>query len=257
MSIWGKLLVGGVGFALGGPLGAVLGLAVGHGVDKVRNNDLKNINNNMQFNTNDKQMVFATGVIVLSAKLAKADGKVTKDEIEAFRTVFDFDSTDEANIGQIYNKAKISAEGYEIYAQQLKDVFGNQEALYVEFLTALFKIAYADGNLHDKELEMISKVSKIFGMPQNIFESIYMSFSREDEVSNFELLKNDYEILLCKDTDSDKKIKQSYLKLVKDYHPDTLVSKGLPEEFIRFANERLTKINNAYDRIKKSRKLNG
>ena len=101
MSVWGKLLVGGAGLVLGGPLGAVLGLAVGHGVDKIRKIDTKKIINNSQFSANDKQMAFATGVIVLSAKIAKADGKVTKDEIETFRSIFDFESSDESAIGQI------------------------------------------------------------------------------------------------------------------------------------------------------------
>ena len=110
MSVWGKLLGGSAGLVLGGPLGAVLGLAVGHGVDKIRKADSKYINknnyyNSAQFSANDKQMAFATGVIVLSAKLAKADGKVTKDEIKTFKSIFDFDSRDEIAIGKIYNEA--------------------------------------------------------------------------------------------------------------------------------------------------------
>ena len=254
MSVWGKLLVGGAGLVLGGPLGAVLGLAVGHGVDKIRKIDTKKIINNSQFSANDKQMAFATGVIVLSAKIAKADGKVTKDEIETFRSIFDFESSDESAIGQIYNKAKLTSDGYEVYAKQLKDVFGDQESLYVEFITALFKIALADGSLHPKELEMITNISKIFGMPENILDSIRFGFNNSDFNIDLNALEKDYKILSCNTNDSDKKIKESYLKLVKDYHPDNLVSKGLPEEFVRFANERLSEINSAYDRINKSRK---
>tara|TARA_B100000686_G_scaffold89006_2_gene95683 strand:- start:12963 stop:13751 length:789 start_codon:yes stop_codon:yes gene_type:complete len=258
MSVWGKLLGGSTGLLLGGPLGAVLGLAVGHGVDKIRKIDSKNINKknfyrNTQFSTNDKQMVFATGVIVLSAKLAKADGQVTKDEIETFKSVFDFDSRDETAIGKIYNEAKLSADGFEIYASQLKQVFGDQEALYVEFITSLFKIAFSDGLLHPKELEMINKISNIFGIPKNIFESIQGKFDNFDSKGLNNLLDEDYKIFSCNKNDTDKKLKDNYLKLVKDYHPDNLVSKGLPEEFIRFANQRLSEINNAYDRIEKSR----
>ena len=184
MSIWGKLLGGSTGLVLGGPLGAILGLAVGHGVDKMRKADLKNINDNFnknaQFNISDKQMTFATGVIVLSAKLAKADGKVTKDEIETFKSVFDFDSSDEASIGKIYNEAKLSAEGYEMYAMQLKNVFGDQETLYVEFISSLYKLALADGLLHPKESEMIYNISRIFGMPENVLESIRYRFENLD-----------------------------------------------------------------------------
>ena len=71
-------------------------------------------------------MAFATGVIVLSAKIAKADGKVTKDEIETFRSIFDFETSDEDAIGKIYNEAKLTSDGYEIYANQLNEVFGGQ-----------------------------------------------------------------------------------------------------------------------------------
>ena len=254
MSVWGKLLVGSAGLVLGGPLGAVLGLAVGHGVDKIRNADKKNIYKNTQFSANDRQMAFATGVIVLSAKIAKADGKVTKDEIETFRSIFDFETSDEDAIGKIYNEAKLTSDGYEIYANQLNEVFGGQESLYVEFVTALFKIAFADGSLHPKELEMITAISKIFGMPMSVLESIRASFENLGDNFDISSLENDYKILSCSINDTDQKIKQSYLKLVKDYHPDNLVSKGLPEEFVRFANERLSEINNSYDRIKKSRK---
>tara|TARA_B100000686_G_C16533951_1_gene833806 strand:- start:72 stop:854 length:783 start_codon:yes stop_codon:yes gene_type:complete len=254
LSIWGKLLVGGTGLMLGGPLGAVLGLAVGHGVDKIRNTDSKNIKNSSQFGVNEKQMIFATGVIVLSAKLAKADGQVTEDEINTFRSVFDFEVSDEVAIGKIYNNAKLTASGYEIYAKQLKEVFGTQESLFVEFITALFKIALADGTLHPNELRMITDISKIFGMPQHVFDNIQNQFiNLENYNNNYSALDEDYNILSCKADYSDEKIKENYLKLVKDYHPDTLISKGLPEEFERFANERLTEINNAYDRIKKSR----
>jgi len=259
LSVWGKLLGGSAGLVLGGPLGAVLGLAVGHGVDKIRKADSKYINknnyyNSAQFSANDKQMAFETGVIVLSAKLAKADGKVTKDEIKTFKSIFDFDSRDEIAIGKIYNEAKLSADGYEIYAMQLKEVFGDQEALYVELITSLFKIAFSDGLLHHKELEMINKVANIFGMPQNILESIKARFNSKDGTELISNLEEDYKIFSCDQNDTDRKLKDNYLKLVKDYHPDNLVSKGLPEEFIRFANQRLSEINNAYDRIKKSRK---
>ena len=107
--------------------------------------------------------------------------------------------------------------------------------------------------LHPKELEMINKTSVIFGIPQDIFASIQAKFDSASKNFN-NLLEEDYKIFSCNQNDTDKKLKDNYLKLVKDYHPDSLVSKGLPEEFIRFANQRLSEINNAYDRIKKSRK---
>ena len=260
MSIWGKVLGGGTGMVLGGPLGAILGLALGHKIDKIRKRDSKLINednsyNNssahVQYNETEKQLAFATGVIVIAAKLSKADGKVTENEIIKFREVFDFDPKDEGAIGEIFNNAKRTSEGYEVYAKQLQSVFGNQQELYIEFINSLFKIAFADGELHSNEEEMIEGIALIFNMPNEILSSIKSQFIN---VVNEMDLSNDYKILLSDPSDSDGEIKKKYFKLVKEYHPDTLISKGLPEEFLKFANERLANINKSYDKIVKYRK---
>lgn len=261
MSVWGKIIGGGTGMVLGGPLGALLGLALGHTIDKIKKSNSKNLNSNkfnneksqfQQYNENDKQLAFATGVIAIAAKLSKADGKVTQDEIKTFHEVFDFDSRDEAVIGEIFNNAKISSDGFELYAKQLASVFGNQEELYIEFINSLFKIALADGVLHLNEEKMISDIAVIFKMPSELIESIKMQFINSSQ--NINSIENDYKILLSNPNESDTDLKKRYYKLVKDYHPDSLVSKGLPDEFLRFANERLSAVNEAYDRIVKYRK---
>ena len=260
MSIWGKILGGGTGMVLGGPLGALLGLALGHKIDNIRKRDSKLINEGNstnssnsyeQYNESEKQLAFATGVIVIAAKLTKADGKVTDNEIIKFREVFDFDPKDEGAIGKIFNNAKKTSEGYEVYAKQLKSVFGNQQELYVEFINSLYKIAFADGELHFNEEIMIRDIASIFNMPEEIIGSIKSQFTN---IVNEIDLNNDYKILLSDPSDSDEEIKKKYFKLVKEYHPDTLISKGLPEEFLKFANERLGNINKAYERIVKYRK---
>ena len=168
MSVWGKLIGGGTGLLLGGPLGAVLGLAVGHGLDSIRKSD-KNLletedvnseNPSTQYQDQKKQSAFALGVIVLAAKLSKADGKVTQEEIDTFKKVFEFDIEDQVTIGKIYNEAKLHAEGYEAYAEQLVKVFQNQKELYVELINSLYKIAFSDGYLGAfKEFEPFGKVS--------------------------------------------------------------------------------------------------
>ena len=260
MSIWGKILGGSTGMVLGGPLGAVLGLALGHKIDKIRSRDSKLINEDnlsnenisfQQYNENEKQLAFASGVIVIAAKLSKADGKVTQDEIIKFREVFDFDPKDEVAIGKIFNNAKKSSEGFEVYARQLVALFGNQQELYIEFINSLYKIAFADGELHINEDKMIKDISIIFNMPIGVLDSIKSQYIT---IFSSVALENDYKILLSKSSDSDAEIKKKYFKLVKEYHPDSLVSKGLPEEFLKFANERLANINEAYERITKFRK---
>jgi len=260
MSVWGKVIGSGAGMLLGGPLGAVLGLALGHKIDKVRKLGSKNLNekqkNNQgnqfsQYNESDKQVAFATGIIVISAKLSKADGQVTQDEVKKFREVFDFDPKDEVAIGQIFNSAKKSSSGYELYAKQLVAVFGDQQELYIEFINSLYKIALADGDLHANEEKMIKGIAAIFKMPINLVESIKIQFFDSKQGYN---LSDDYKVLLSDPNNSDVEIKKQYYKLVKEYHPDTLISKGLPDEFLKFANERLSRINESYDRIIEYRK---
>jgi len=262
MTVWGKILGGGAGMVLGGPLGALLGLALGHKIDRIRSRDSKLINENNasnvndsyeQYNESEKQLAFASGVIVIAAKLSKADGTVTNDEIIKFREVFDFDPKDEVAIGKIFNNAKKTSEGYEVYAKQLKLVFGDQQELYIEFINSLYKIAFADGEFHDNEERMIKDIALIFNMPDEILDSIKSQFI--NIVNAFDI-DNDYKILQSDSSESDEELKKKYFKLVKEYHPDTLVSKGLPEEFLKFANERLANINKAYERIIKFRKDN-
>ena len=259
MSIWGKVIGGGAGMLLGGPLGAVLGLALGSKIDKVRKANSKNMhasgekmngNQFSQYSENEKQLAFATGVIVIAAKLSKADGQVTQDEVKTFREVFDFDPKDEVAIGKIFNSAKKNSNGYELYAKQLLSVFGNQQGLYIEFINSLYKIALADGDLHENEEKMIKDIAKIFKMPINLVESIKVQFFKEDQQN----ISDDYKVLLSEPNDSDEEVKKKYYKLAKEYHPDTLISKGLPDEFLKFANERLSSINESYDRITQYRK---
>ena len=259
MSIWGKVIGGGAGMLLGGPLGAVLGLALGSKIDKVRKANSKNMhasgekmngNQFSQYSENEKQLAFATGVIVIAAKLSKADGQVTQDEVKKFREVFNFDPKDEIAIGKIFNSAKKNSNGYELYAKQLLSVFGNQQGLYIEFINSLYKIALADGDLHENEEKMIKDIAKIFKMPINLVESIKVQFFKENQQN----ISDDYKVLLSESNDSDEEIKKKYYKLAKEYHPDTLISKGLPDEFLKFANERLSSINESYDRITQYRK---
>ena len=162
MSFWGKLVGGAAGFALGGPIGALLGMAAGHGVDKVRNSEKKRFNKKNFTNTQKQQLIFATGVIALSAKVAKADGQVTKNEIKSFKKVFEFPPQDEKSIGLIFNKAKETSDGYETYAEQLFVVFNKQPKILEEIINALFAIALSDGLLHLDEEKIIKHISQIF-----------------------------------------------------------------------------------------------
>ena len=251
MSIWGKLIGGAAGMALGGPIGAILGIAAGHGVDKVRKFDADESNKN--FSNDQKEQIFATSVIAISAKLAKADGKISKSEILAFKKIFEFPAEDEKAISNIFNSAKENIDDYKDIAEQVYKVFKSDRGLLFELLNSLFSIAYADGELHPKERDMLSEIAKVFQISVNEFESLNNIFEAKiskDDTS----INRSYKILGLSENASLEQVSNQYRKLIKEYHPDKLQGMGLPKEFIELANQKLSAINKAYTEIKNNEK---
>tara|TARA_Y100000589_G_scaffold110763_1_gene105209 strand:+ start:1443 stop:2210 length:768 start_codon:yes stop_codon:yes gene_type:complete len=251
MSIWGKLIGGAAGMALGGPIGAILGLAAGHGVDKVSKFDADESNKN--FSNAQKEQIFATSVIAISAKLAKADGKISKSEILAFKKIFEFPAEDEKAISNIFNSAKENIDDYKDIAKQVYKVFKYDKGLLFELLNSLFSIAYADGELHPKEKVMLSEIAKVFQISVNEFESLNNIF--EEKIStDATSINRSYKILGLSEKASLEQVSNQYRKLIKEYHPDKLQGMGLPKEFIELANQKLSAINKAYTEIKNNEK---
>ena len=251
MSIWGKLIGGAAGMALGGPIGAILGIAAGHGVDKVRKFDADESNKN--FSNDQKEQIFATSVIAISAKLAKADGKISKSEILAFKKIFEFPAEDEKAISNIFNSAKENIDDYKDIAEQVYKVFKSDRRLLFELLNSLFSIAYADGELHPKEKEMLFEIAKIFQISSNEFESLNNIFEAKISKDNASINRS-YKILGLSENVSLEQVTNQYRKLIKEYHPDKLQGMGLPKEFIELANQKLSAINKAYTEIKNNEK---
>ncbi|MCY3986227.1 MAG: TerB family tellurite resistance protein [Candidatus Dadabacteria bacterium] len=241
MSIWGKIIGGTAGFALGGPLGAILGVVAGHAfVDKTKKPDMQT----------RKQVAFTAGVIVLAAKMAKADGVVRDEEIHAFRKVFHpilGEQVAEAEVARIFNVAKKDSSGFEPYAQQLSEMFSNNPEVLEELLSCLFLIARADNVYHSRENEYLESVARIFGLGEAAFRRIRSTHGVDKP--------DPYEVLGVSRNISDEKLKNEYRKLVRAHHPDTLIAQGVPQEFVESANDKLAIINDAYDRIKKERKV--
>ena len=249
MSIWGKIIGGTTGFALGGPIGALLGVMAGHGIDKAK---IKNNQNyNRKISKNESEQVFATGVIALAAKLAKIDGKVTKDEVDTFKRIFDFPNDDIKLISKLYNSAKKDPNNYQSYAKQLKDCLLDKKVLQ-EILNALFAIAYADKQLHYKEEKMLVEISEIFGVSKEDFDRVKSVYKNKTSSVQDKLQKS-YALLGVSESDSLDNIKKKYRNIIKDYHPDRIQGKGLPDEFIKFANKKLVDFNEAYNEIKKQK----
>ncbi|MFQ5534772.1 MAG: TerB family tellurite resistance protein, partial [Sphingomonadales bacterium] len=141
MSVWGKIIGGVAGFALGGPIGALIGAMTGHAFDRMSEEGAPDggLGEDM------RQTAFTVAVIALGAKMAKADGRVTRDEVETFKKVFRIPPEEAGNVGRFFNQAKQEAHGYEPYARQIANMFRNAPAVLEDLLDALFLIAKADG----------------------------------------------------------------------------------------------------------------
>ena len=260
MAIFGKIVGGVLGFALGGPLGALLGAVAGHGLlDRSRSRAAASGNGTAEA---DAGVVFALGVIALSAKVAKADGTVTRDEIRTFQRLFPFDPDERGRIAHLYNEARRSADGFEAYAGQVRGALAGKPELLAEVVDALYAIAAADGELHPAEEDMIARIGAVFGLGEYEMASLrarhaagHGSQSGAGSAGNRGNGAADaYAVLGVEPGATDEDLRAAHRKLVRTYHPDRLVSKGLPEEFMALANDRLAAVNAAYETVRKERR---
>ena len=240
MSVWGKILGGAAGFALGGPIGALIGAIAGHAVDKFKDST------GSEASDATKQIAFTIGVIVLGAKLAKADGQVTRDEVDAFKQVFHIPQEEMKNVGRVFDQARKDSRGFEPYAKQLARMFADNPAVLEELLDGLFHIARADGTVAEQEVAYLEQLAVIFGFDAKCWDRI--------RAANLGAQEGDpYRILGVTREADDQEIRNAHRKLVVETHPDRLVAQGMPQEFVDMANEKLAVINAAYDQIKKQR----
>ena len=245
MSIWGKVIGGVAGFALGGPLGAILGAVAGHAVDKIRSEGGASPED-----VASRQVAFTIAVIVLAAKMAKADGKVTRDEVDAFKQVFQIPPSEMKEVGRLFDEARREATGFEPYARQVGAMFAHDPQVLEELLGGLFHIAKADGVVHPAEMDYLGQVGVLFGFGETDLRRIFASFQPEAKAA-----EDAYTVLGVPRDISDDDLKSAYRKLIRENHPDVLIAKGLPQDFIDLANEKMAAINAAYDRVAKERGL--
>ena len=242
MSVWGKILGGAAGFALGGPIGALVGALAGHAVDR-----MNDAGGGTVVADGTREIAFTIGVIVLGAKLAKADGHVNRKEVDAFKQVFHIPSEEMNNVGRVFDQARRDARGFEPYARQLARMFSDNPAVLEELLHGLFHIARADGRMADEEVTYLGQLAEIFGFDARSWDRIRAANMAEQEKCD------PFCILGVTREASDREIRAAHRKLVVENHPDRLVAQGLPQEFVDIANEKLAIINAAYDEIKKLR----
>ncbi len=258
----GKIIGSALGFAFGGgPLGAVVGLVLGHIYDKRPPSSGNSLWETIaaapftELTGQVQQAAFTMGVIVLGAKMAKADGRVTRAEIETFKRVFNIPSGRTEAVGRLFDQARQSAQGFEPHAMQLAHVFRNNPVVLEEVLTGLFLIAAADNaGLSQAEVVFLQRVATIFGFSAGDFARIAArSGVQLPNQPNTKASENSFAILGVREDATNDEIKTAYRALIREHHPDKLVAAGLPPEFIAVANEKMKRINVAYDEVCKTK----
>lgn len=245
MSIWGKIIGGAAGFfALGGPLGALLGALAGHAIDKQLEEEPALAEADDRRAT--REIAFTIAVIALGAKMAKADGTVSRAEVAAFKQVFKIPPDEINNVARVFDQAKRDVAGFDAYARQLANMFDERHPVLEELIDGLFHIARADGGVHESEIAFIREVARIFGFTD-------ADFARQREFNVGPDHADPYTILGVRREQSDEDIRATWRRLMRENHPDKLMAQGLPAEFVDLANEKVATLNAAYDRIAKER----
>jgi DnaJ like chaperone protein len=257
MGYWGKIIGGVAGLAVAGPFGAVVGAALGHAADS---GALPGANMSFGWGLNHariaslfgrRDQMFALGVVVLSAKLAKCDGPVVRAEIDGFKRHFRIPPESVRDIGRLFDHARESAQGFETYADQLGELFSDNRGMLEDVLTALFAIARADKPLNRLELGFLMRVHRGFGLDQRAWDRAQSGTSRQAQAD----LPDPYAVLGVSRQASDEEVHLTWRRLMRENHPDSLAARGVPPEFVARATDKVARINAAWDRIKRERGL--
>ncbi|MCV6598361.1 MAG: molecular chaperone DjiA [Mangrovicoccus sp.] len=195
----------------------------------------------------ERTVGFTIAVIALGAKMAKADGQVTRDEVAAFREVFHIPPDEEAAAARVFNLARQDVAGFEDYAQRVRSMFGQGHGSLCDLMEGLFHIAMADGTYHPGEDAFLRRVSEIFGLGEGEFRGLKARFVPGAD-------PNPYEVLGADPAMEMQEIRQLWRELVRETHPDRMLARGVPEEAMRMAEARLIAINRAWEEINEIRK---
>ena len=239
MSIWGGITGGLLGFVVLGPIGALVGSVIG---SNVSSRSKRRRPNNF-----DQQVAFFAALFACLAKIAKADGRVDEAEIKKIEEII----SSKLNLNKehrhfainIFQKAKDDNVSFEAYATNLYQVLSSSPNSLLVFYEMLFELALADGILHPNEDELLKQIPRIFRFDENVYKSLYEKF--------VDKTKDYFKTLGVNEKATFNEIKKAYLKKRKEFHPDTLIGKGLPEEFIEKAKEKFIEIQEAYEELEK------
>ncbi|MBN1832743.1 MAG: TerB family tellurite resistance protein [Deltaproteobacteria bacterium] len=254
MGWFGKLTFGSLGFFLGGPLGAIAGAALGHHlVDKNEGygEERASYAGKPRLDHTEKaQATYFISLFSILGQFAKIDGVVSGDEMAVVNNFIDqlkIGDGEKQFARRVFNEAKNSSYSIDDFAFQLYRTNRQQPTILLSFMNLLFQIAAADGKLHPAEETTLRRIKEIFQINEEQYNSIKGGYFNELDMY--------YKILNSTSKSTPQEIKSNYKKLVKDFHPDRVVSKGLPEEFTEFATKRFREIQEAYEIIRKERKF--
>ena len=233
MSIWDRLASAVAESSIGDSIGTLFGGAA-------------EVERKPRDRSADNEVPFTLGVIALSAKMAKADGVITRDEVKAFKEAFRVSDGEMKHVARVFNLAKEDVTGYEDFAEDLVSVFKGNRKLLEDVLEGLFHIAKADQTLHPQEERFLRNVAKRFGLTDTEFNHIKARYVVATE-------RNPYDVLGVNPSVSNDELKSHYRKLIADNNPDELLGRGVPKEFVTIANKRVAAIDAAYDAILKQR----
>ena len=239
MSFWKAGIGGMIGFTIGGPIGGILGAIIGSKLGD-RGQARPSINQK-------NQAAFFTALFACFAKIAKADGKVTREEVDKvdhfIKDRFKFPPDQRAFAIQVFNHAKDDNNSFRDYASQLSSLLSNNQSALVMFYELLFELSMADGHLDTTEEEILSEAIPIFGLDPDLFKLNKRKFGAD--------ISDAYAVLGVTKDMSYKEIKTAYQRKRKEFHPDTLLSKGLPEELLEKAKDKFIEIQSAFEEIEK------
>jgi DnaJ like chaperone protein len=238
MSIWGRLSEAARDFSVRGQISSLLAFEPPGGQRKALPDQEKQSN----------EVPFTVGVIVLSAKMAKADGIVAVDEVKAFKEAFKVSPAEMKHAAPVFNSAKRDSANFEACAEQLVTAFKGDRKLLEDVLDGLFHIAKADEEVHRQEEQFLAEVAKRFGFTAAEFNSIKARHVVADK-------RNPYDVLGVKPSISWEELESHYRKLVADNDAEQLIARGVPREFVIIAVERRAALSDAYDAIAKERSV--
>ncbi len=190
----------------------------------------------------ERSTAFTIAVIALGAKMAKADGQVTRDEVSAFREVFTIPEIEEKNAARVFNLARTDVAGFELYARKIVALFGTDDPALCDLMEGLFHIAMADGEYHPAEDEFLSQVAEIFGIDEMRFRALRARFVPA-------AAPDPYTVLGVRPDAPMDEIRAVWRTEVRASHPDQLAARGVPEEAVKLAEKHLIAVNRAWEEI--------